>query len=351
MCNSSAGARENLADRYGLHEHRWDVRNRYRMNDEYGTGEQQEEGDLGQKYKRAGLENHQGSAGEYRYNQDVSKGEYGTHTETRDHITPPPLEDTTVIRRDEKEVAEEVSPVKQPTEEPVEEELKDLVEDPAPEPEPVEQLGIYTVISPEEAAQVEKVSGEFSPPIEGGECEFVPDQPTSEAAAAEGEAAAAEDAMGVSSLQFQMSTSESNSEEVEQKEHEVKLELDAADDVVLGVNSTVTGIFTTIIIPVWPPLAREQLSNHQLVSEVFIVLSGVCNFHQSVWRWQTSCNLVIFFVYNYKGVSSSHSIPLPGNYPYPVQLSEALFFKSSNLQNSLTGHVKTSTYINTLQPL
>ena len=33
------------------------------MNDEYGTGEQQEEGDLqGQKYKRAGLEDHQGKS-------------------------------------------------------------------------------------------------------------------------------------------------------------------------------------------------------------------------------------------------------------------------------------------------
>ena len=75
-----------------------------------------------------------GSAGEYGYNKEVSKGEYGTHTEGRDHITPPPLDDTTV-RRGDKVAGEEASPLeKQTSEEPVEEELKHLVEDPAPEP-------------------------------------------------------------------------------------------------------------------------------------------------------------------------------------------------------------------------
>ena len=64
----------------------------------------------------------------------MSKGEYGTHSQGRDHITPPPLDDTS-IRRDEKQAAEEASQVQQQaSEEPVEEELKDLVEDPAPEP-------------------------------------------------------------------------------------------------------------------------------------------------------------------------------------------------------------------------
>ena len=55
------------------------------------------------------------------------------------------------------------------------------------------------------------MSGEFSPPAEDGDCEFVPDQQTTEAA--EGD-----DALGVSALQVEMSTSETNdSEDVEQK--------------------------------------------------------------------------------------------------------------------------------------
>ena len=70
-----------------------------------------------------------GSEGNYRYNKDVSKGEYRTHSQSPRDISPPDLADTTIRTRD---AGDRESPVA--TEEAVEEELRDLVEDPAPEP-------------------------------------------------------------------------------------------------------------------------------------------------------------------------------------------------------------------------